>query len=103
MDADVDADVDADEDADVPQRAAGLDAIALGRTLRQAFASEGAVKCGFSTPGVLVASAALLSEHPHPTDEQVRRGLEGIFCRCTGYSPLQRADQAAAGGAAEPS
>lgn len=65
-------------------------------TLQQAFVSEGAVQCGFCTPGMLVAATALLHEHPHPTDEQVRRGLEGNLCRCTGYSALQRAVQAAA-------
>jgi carbon-monoxide dehydrogenase small subunit len=53
--------------------------------LQQAFVKEGAVQCGFCTPGMLVAATALLAEHPQPTDEQIRRGLEGNLCRCTGY------------------
>ncbi|MBI4819660.1 MAG: (2Fe-2S)-binding protein [Deltaproteobacteria bacterium] len=53
--------------------------------LQRAFVDEGAVQCGFCTPGMLVAATALLSEHPHPTREEVRRGLEGNLCRCTGY------------------
>ena len=69
----------------------------LGR-LQQAFVREGAVQCGFCTPGMLVAATALLAEHPHPTDEQIRRGLEGNLCRCTGYIAVI---EAVAGAAAE--
>ena len=66
--------------------------------LQQAFVKEGAVQCGFCTPGMLVAATALLAEHPHPSAEQVRRGLEGNLCRCTGYVAITEAVARAAGG-----
>ncbi len=59
--------------------------------LQKAFLMEGAVQCGFCTPGMLVAATALLAEHPHPSREQVRRGLEGNLCRCTGYVAIVEA------------
>ena len=70
----------------------------LGR-LQQAFVKEGAVQCGFCTPGMLVAATALLAEHPLPTDEQIARGLEGNLCRCTGYTAIVEAVRGAAEGA----
>ena len=66
--------------------------------LQQAFVHEGAVQCGFCTPGMEVTAASLLAEHPHPSDEQIRRGLEGNLCRCTGYVAIIEAVQTAAGG-----
>ncbi len=66
--------------------------------LQQAFVREGAVQCGFCTPGMLVAATALLREHPRPTEEQVRRGLEGNLCRCTGYVAMVQAVQSASEG-----
>jgi aerobic-type carbon monoxide dehydrogenase small subunit (CoxS/CutS family) len=68
--------------------------------LQQAFLQEGAVQCGFCTPGMLVAATALLREHPRPTEEQVRRGLEGNLCRCTGYVAVVEAVCAAGAPAA---
>lgn len=67
--------------------------------LQEAFVREGAVQCGFCTPGMVVSATALLAEHPAPTDEQVRRGLEGNVCRCTGYVAIMEAVKAAGGGA----
>ncbi len=64
--------------------------------LQMAFVGEGAVQCGFCTPGMLVAATALLTEHADPTDEQIRRGLEGNLCRCTGYVAILEAVRAAA-------
>jgi carbon-monoxide dehydrogenase small subunit len=64
--------------------------------LQKAFVTEGAVQCGFCTPGMVVAAAALLEEHKDPTDEQIRRGLEGNLCRCTGYVAIVEAVRAAA-------
>jgi len=64
--------------------------------LQQAFVNEGAVQCGFCTPGMEIAAQALLKEHPHPTHEQVRRGLEGNLCRCTGYVAIVEAVETAA-------
>ncbi len=59
--------------------------------LQQAFAEEGAVQCGFCTPGMLMASASLLEERPRPTEHQVREALVGNLCRCTGYARIVRA------------
>lgn len=75
------------------------DAQGLSR-LQQAFVREGAVQCGFCTPGMVVAAASLLTRHPRPSDEQIRRGLEGNLCRCTGYTAIIEAVQSAA--AAQP-
>jgi carbon-monoxide dehydrogenase small subunit len=53
--------------------------------LQQAFIDHGAVQCGFCTPGMVLASKALLARTPKPTDEEIKRGLDGNLCRCTGY------------------
>jgi carbon-monoxide dehydrogenase small subunit len=59
--------------------------------LQQAFHEEHALQCGYCTPGMIMAAADLLKENPHPTEEQVREGLEGNLCRCTGYQNIVRA------------
>jgi len=64
--------------------------------VQQAFRSEHALQCGFCTPGMVMAVSALLAEHPDPTEQQIREGLEGNLCRCTGYHNIVRAAQAAA-------
>jgi aerobic carbon-monoxide dehydrogenase small subunit len=64
--------------------------------VQQAFIDNGAVQCGFCTPGFLVAAAALLAENPAPSEDQIRAGLAGNLCRCTGYANIVRAVQAAA-------
>jgi len=56
--------------------------------IQQAFVDHGAVQCGFCTPGMIMAAHALLEEYPDPTEEDVRRGLEGNLCRCTGYRKI---------------
>jgi aerobic carbon-monoxide dehydrogenase small subunit len=53
--------------------------------LQQAFIDHIAFQCGFCTPGKLMSSKALLDENPHPTEEELRRDMEGNLCRCTGY------------------
>ena len=53
--------------------------------IQKAFVEEGAVQCGFCTPGFVVSSYALLSNKPKPTEEEIREGLSGNLCRCTGY------------------
>ena len=53
--------------------------------IQKAFVEEGAVQCGFCTPGFVVSSYALLSNNPKPTEEEIREGLSGNLCRCTGY------------------
>ena len=64
--------------------------------LQQAFVDDGAVQCGFCTPGFLMAASKLLDEHPHPTRDQVAAGLAGNLCRCTGYNSIHQAVQSAA-------
>jgi aerobic carbon-monoxide dehydrogenase small subunit len=59
--------------------------------LQQAFIDEAAFQCGFCTPGFLMAATALLEENPAPTRDEVREGLEGNICRCTGYTPIVEA------------
>ena len=59
--------------------------------LQQAFHEEHALQCGYCTPGMIMAAVDLLSENPHPTEEEVRDGLEGNLCRCTGYQNIVRA------------
>jgi aerobic-type carbon monoxide dehydrogenase small subunit (CoxS/CutS family) len=64
--------------------------------LQETFAREGAVQCGFCTPGMLLAATALLAETPTPTEHQVREALSGNLCRCTGYTKIITAVLAAA-------
>jgi aerobic-type carbon monoxide dehydrogenase small subunit (CoxS/CutS family) len=66
--------------------------------LQQAFLEQGGVQCGFCTPGMLISAAALLARTPRPTDEEIRAGLAGNLCRCTGYAPIVAAVRAAAAG-----
>jgi aerobic carbon-monoxide dehydrogenase small subunit len=64
--------------------------------IQQAFWDEHGVQCGFCTPGMILSVAALLADVPQPTEAQIRHGLEGNICRCTGYHNIVRAVQAAA-------
>jgi carbon-monoxide dehydrogenase small subunit len=59
--------------------------------LKDSFEEEGAVQCGFCTPGMLIASESLLNQNPHPTDEEIKIGLSGNLCRCTGYNMIIKA------------
>jgi aerobic-type carbon monoxide dehydrogenase small subunit (CoxS/CutS family) len=61
--------------------------------LQQAFLDEGAVQCGFCSPGMLVSAKALLDENPSPSEEEIRQYLRGNLCRCTGYMSIVRAVQ----------
>jgi carbon-monoxide dehydrogenase small subunit len=68
----------------------GLKEDKIMKTLRKAFMEEGAVQCGFCTPGMLVSAYALLRKNPNPTLNEVKTGIEGNICRCTGYTlPLE--------------
>ena len=64
--------------------------------VQQAFRNEHGLQCGFCTPGMVMAAVSLLRENPNPTEDQVREGLEGNLCRCTGYHNIVRAVLAAA-------
>jgi len=64
--------------------------------IHEAFVDAGAVQCGFCTPGMVMATHALLREHPEPTEEEIREGLTGNICRCTGYVKIVDAVKLAA-------
>jgi carbon-monoxide dehydrogenase small subunit len=71
--------------------------------MQKAFHENHALQCGFCTPGMIMASVDLLNKNPEPTDDEIRHGLEGNLCRCTGYQNIVRAvRQAAEDGAKAP-
>jgi aerobic carbon-monoxide dehydrogenase small subunit len=74
----------------------GLAAGGQWHPVQTAFHAEHGLQCGFCTPGMVMAAVSLLAENPDPTEEQVRAGLEGNICRCTGYHNIVRAVLAAA-------
>ena len=63
--------------------------------LQQAFWDEHGLQCGFCTPGIIMCACDLLTTNPQPTEEEIRRGLEGNLCRCTGYHNIVKAVQTA--------
>jgi carbon-monoxide dehydrogenase small subunit len=65
--------------------------------LQQAFIEQGAVQCGFCTPGMILSAKALLDENPHPSEEEIRTALAGNFCRCTGCAQIIQAVQSLGG------
>ena len=75
---------------------AGLRESARGKELINAFAREGAVQCGFCIPGMVIAGESLLSQNAHPSDAEIREGISGNLCRCTGYDLIVRAISSAA-------
>jgi aerobic carbon-monoxide dehydrogenase small subunit len=66
--------------------------------LQQAFARHHALQCGYCTPGILLSATYLLQQSPSPSEEEIRRGIQGNICRCTGYVNIVRAIQAVAQG-----
>jgi carbon-monoxide dehydrogenase small subunit len=64
--------------------------------LQEGFWEEHGLQCGYCTPGMIMASYQLLQRNPNPTEEQIRHGLEGNLCRCTGYQHIVKAVQYAA-------
>ena len=64
--------------------------------IQQAFWDEHGLQCGYCTPGFIMAAAYLLDQNPNPTEDEIRRGLEGNLCRCTGYVNIVKAVQSAA-------
>jgi carbon-monoxide dehydrogenase small subunit len=81
-----------------------IEGLANGRLhpIQEAFAQAGGTQCGICTPGMILASYKLLERYPHPTEEQIREGLAGNLCRCTGYQKIfdavRQASEAMAGG-----
>jgi len=64
--------------------------------LQEAFVREGALQCGFCTPGFILSAKVLLDENPNPSEEEIKRAIEGNLCRCTGYTGIIKAIRAAA-------
>jgi carbon-monoxide dehydrogenase small subunit len=78
---------------------ATIEGLAAGDQLhavQQAFHEQHALQCGYCTPGFVMATVSLLKENPNPSEAEIRRGLEGNLCRCTGYHNIVRAVEAAA-------
>ncbi len=76
-----------------------IEGVAEGRNLhpiQQAFVEQGAIQCGFCTPGMVLITLALLKDHPHPSEADIRLALSGNLCRCTGYQKIVEAVQTAA-------
>jgi carbon-monoxide dehydrogenase small subunit len=65
--------------------------------LQQAFVEQHGLQCGYCTPGMLMSGVYLLREHPHPTEQEMRKSIAGNTCRCTGYQNIFKALEAAAG------
>lgn len=76
----------------------GLEADGQLHPLQKAFIAVGAIQCGFCTPGMILAAKALLAANPHPTVQQIREGMVGNLCRCTGYEKIIVAIQSVANG-----
>lgn len=76
----------------------GLEKDGQPHPLQQAFAGHNGLQCGYCTPGLLLSAFYLLKMNPHPTEKEIRKGIAGNTCRCTGYQNIFKAIQAAARG-----
>ncbi|QQE76862.1 (2Fe-2S)-binding protein [Alicyclobacillus sp. SO9] len=74
----------------------GLGDMSRLHAVQEGFWEKHGLQCGFCTPGVMMTAASLLEENPHPSEQEIREGLEGVICRCTGYQNIVRAIQYAA-------
>jgi aerobic-type carbon monoxide dehydrogenase small subunit (CoxS/CutS family) len=77
-----------------------IEGLADGQSLhpvQEAFLEEGAMQCGYCTPGIILSAVALLEQHPDPTDEEIISGMDGHICRCNGYVKIMTAIRRAAG------
>ena len=77
----------------------GLSKNGVMHPMQQAFMENHGLQCGYCTPGMVMAATSLLKENPNPTEREVRLGLEGNLCRCTGYHNIVQAVLACAAGA----
>jgi carbon-monoxide dehydrogenase small subunit len=75
----------------------GLAANGALHPVQEAFLAEGAMQCGYCTPGMVMTTVALLESKPHPSDEEIRDWMNGNLCRCNGYPKILRAIHRAAG------
>jgi carbon-monoxide dehydrogenase small subunit len=69
--------------------------------VQQAFVDSGAIQCGFCSPGMIMRTVAFLDRHRQPSDQEIKRSIEGNLCRCTGYTKILQAIRRAAEGRAE--
>lgn len=74
---------------------AGLEKDGKLNPVQEAFINEGAIQCGYCTPGMVMKSVSILAKNPKPTEDDIRRELEGNICRCTGYVKIVQAIQKA--------
>ena len=74
---------------------AGLEKDGKLHPVQEAFVNEGAIQCGYCTPGMVMKSVSILAKNPKPTEDDIRRELEGNICRCTGYVKIVQAIQKA--------
>ncbi len=74
----------------------GLEKNGILDPLQQSFVEEGAVQCGFCTPGMIMSARALLNRNPHPEQDEIKRAIAGNLCRCTGYVKIVEAIEAVA-------
>jgi len=74
----------------------GLGSMEKLHAIQRGFWEEHGLQCGFCTPGVMIAMAALLKENPNPTESEIREGMKGVICRCTGYQFIVKSVQHAA-------
>lgn len=76
-----------------------IEGLSAGETLhpiQEAFVSHSGMQCGFCTPGMIISAKALLDSNPNPSEEEIREGIAGNFCRCTGYTKIIESISAAA-------
>ncbi|MFN4133292.1 MAG: (2Fe-2S)-binding protein [Candidatus Hadarchaeales archaeon] len=74
----------------------GLGTVHNPHPIQKAFVEAGAVQCGFCTPAMILCAKALLDENPRPTEDEIRKALDGVLCRCTGYVKIIEAVKIAA-------
>lgn len=86
----------AEADGSVIQTVEGIGNRDKLHPVQEAFVEHGGTQCGFCTPGMVVSSTYLLKKHPKPTEEEIREGIAGNFCRCTGYTKIIESIAAAA-------